>query len=198
MILFQLANLLYSTLLTSIYVNSPTNSSTSTSTSTTNNSTFHPLLPPAIPLAVRSPYLNIWLKGGYLALNSPEHWTYEKQQIGWTGLIQVDRVTYRFLGLTKDKDIKIANQISLHFTATSSIFQFEAGGIEFEVRFLSPITPNDLMRLSLPLSYMKVTVDPRFLKKHDVRIYSDISGDISGELLTSGENSEIEWSYDGE
>lgn len=44
-------------------------------------STFQPARPPAIPLAVKSPYLNIWLKagsrggnGGYLAGEWPVMW----------------------------------------------------------------------------------------------------------------------------
>lgn len=45
-------------------------------------STFSPARPPAAPLAVRSPYLNVWLNGrtdggpsGYLAGQWPRFWT---------------------------------------------------------------------------------------------------------------------------
>ena len=45
-------------------------------------SSFSPARPPAIPLAVKSPYLNVWLPGGsdggdggYLAGETTTHWT---------------------------------------------------------------------------------------------------------------------------
>lgn len=45
-------------------------------------STFDPARPPAAPLAVRAPYLNVWLNGrtdgqpsGYLAGQWPKFWT---------------------------------------------------------------------------------------------------------------------------
>jgi len=45
-------------------------------------STFSPARPPAVPLAVRSPYLNVWLNGkrdgspsGYLPGNWPVFWS---------------------------------------------------------------------------------------------------------------------------
>lgn len=45
-------------------------------------STFEPARPPAAPLAVRAPYLNVWLNGpndgnpgGYLPGQWPRYWT---------------------------------------------------------------------------------------------------------------------------
>lgn len=69
-----------------------------------------------------------------------------------------------------------ANQTSFEYTATRSIFKFKARDVSFAVTFLSPVTPKDYVRTSLPLSYLSVEVDSKALKKHKIAIYSDITG----------------------
>ena len=157
-------------------------------------SSFTPLLPPAIPLAVKSVYVNAVLptggddgSGGYLAGSWPHHWpvsypgSAKSYHLGWAGMIDVDGESYVFLG---DPEVdsrhtkpQVATQTAFHFTASQSIFTFEAGGLDFNVTFLSPVTPHDLIRMSLPLSYMSVDVDPHGLRKHNVSVYTDFAGE---------------------
>jgi hypothetical protein len=50
------------------------------------------------------------------------------------------------------------------------------------ITFLSPITPGDQKRQSLPFSYLQVIVKPLDGKSHDVQLYTDIS---AGKTLPS-------------
>lgn len=69
-----------------------------------------------------------------------------------------------------------ANQTSFEYTSTRSTFAFDVGGLlSLEVLFLSPISPNDLLRQSAPVSYLSISVSCIDGKEHDVQIYTDVS-----------------------
>lgn len=162
-------------------------------------STFSPARPPAQPLAVKSPYLSAWQavgsdggNGGYLAGQWPTFWawvliyhvlwgylkrpniTYSGQNLGWTGLINVDGVTYGWMGAPPY--VPMVNQTSYAYTSTSSVYvQSVENKVEITVMFLSPITPDDFQRQSLVFSYVKVKVKSLDGAEHDVQIYTDIT-----------------------
>jgi hypothetical protein len=69
-----------------------------------------------------------------------------------------------------------ADQISFEYKSTRSTFQFDVGGLlSLEVVFLSPISPNDLVRQSAPVSYLSVSISSKDGAEHDVQIYTDVS-----------------------
>ncbi|UZJ57069.1 hypothetical protein CBS101457_006389 [Exobasidium rhododendri] len=160
-------------------------------------SSFYPLNPPSIPLAVKSPYLSAWGPSGqnpsatppnrvgnqgYLAGQDSSFWTSSygadgEHRMGWTGIIQIDKVSYQWMGDSFGKRIrqgKNAKQIAMTYTATRSIFQFEADSVLFNVTFMTPIWPNDYLRQSLPLSYMHFELDRSSAVNRSVQIYTDI------------------------
>ncbi|GAA6059794.1 hypothetical protein JCM10212_003689 [Sporobolomyces blumeae] len=116
-------------------------------------------------------------------------------RLTWSGLIRIDGKTFEFLGapLTDHPDLDLreglgrdkagshktgrAKQVAFEYTATRSIFSFDADGVEFNATFLSPVTPNDEVRTSLPFSYFAVDVDPRAVGERTIEVYSDIGGD---------------------
>ncbi|KAI1429181.1 glutaminase GtaA [Xylaria sp. FL1777] len=158
-------------------------------------STFSPARPPAIPLAVKAPYLNTWLNvgsdggnGGYLAGEWPVLWT--QHITAWTGMIRVDGTTYQWMGAVPNS--QNVNQTEFSYTSTRSNFVMDVGGkVEMNITFLSPVTPNDLKRQSLPFSYLDVDVHSLDGDSHDVQLYADVSGEwASGDL-----NAVIEWDY---
>ncbi|KAI1875575.1 uncharacterized protein JN550_001861 [Neoarthrinium moseri] len=145
-------------------------------------STFSPARPPSLPLAVKSPYLNSWLSagsdggnGGYLA---GEWATFWNQQItGWVGLIRVDGVAYTWMGAPKDWP-QVVDQTEFSYTSTRSTFVSTVGGkVGLNVTFMSPVTPNDLRRQSLPFTYLDVAVQSIDGATHDVEVYADVSGE---------------------
>jgi len=70
----------------------------------------------------------------------------------------------------------VVNQTSFMYTSTRSIFILDVAGlIMMNVTFLSPVTPDDKMRQSFPVSYMTVEVQSADGDEHDVAIYTDIS-----------------------
>nr|POE81219.1 glutaminase a [Quercus suber] len=146
-------------------------------------STFSPLRPPAIPLAVKSPYLNTILRagsnggdGGYLPGAYPVFWA--GQTTGWTGFIRVDNTTYTWLGASDENNLS-ADQTSFEYTPTRSIFTLDVAGlVTMTVTFLSGVTPDDLVRSSLPYSYMDVQVLSQDGSEHIVQLYTDVSAGL--------------------
>ncbi|KZS93132.1 DUF1793-domain-containing protein [Sistotremastrum niveocremeum HHB9708] len=145
-----------------------------------------PFHPPSIPLAVRSPFLNCWISGGNASMplsnQWPTFWTGPPSNLGWTGYVRVDGTAYRWLGAYAEG--QQANQTKSSFTATQSLFVLEAGPVELTATFISPIEPMDLIRQSMPFSYLTVSVRSLDGASHNVQVYSDISSE-----WTSGDRS---------
>lgn len=97
---------------------------------------------------------------------------------GWQGFVQVDGVTYNWMGAHPGPDL--VEQTAFTYTSTRSTFTFNvADKVKMVVEFLSPVFPDDLMRQSLTSSYVEVSVSSSDGAEHDVQIYADMSG---GEL----------------
>ncbi|KAJ7145357.1 hypothetical protein C8R43DRAFT_1130032 [Mycena crocata] len=144
--------------------------------------TVTPFNPPSIPLAVRTPYVNAWLsQGAGNALNDvwPSFWT--GAALGWAGFVKVDGKAFSFLGSSNVAGLTKATQKSFRFTSTQSIFVLSAGPIDLTVTFLSPVEPNDLLKHSIPFSYLAVSAASTDGAAHSVQVYTDISGEwVSG------------------
>ncbi|KLO15787.1 hypothetical protein SCHPADRAFT_938384 [Schizopora paradoxa] len=133
-------------------------------------STYTPFLPSSWPLAVKGPYFNTWGPGGFFPVSGLAFWPQWGDQIRWTCIIIVDNTSYVIMG---DVDPPYANQTAVNFTATKTSFSLTAGPVNVNATFLSPITPNDLVRQSLPFSYFYLDILSADGKAHDVRVYSD-------------------------
>ncbi|KAF9476478.1 DUF1793-domain-containing protein [Pholiota conissans] len=144
-----------------------------------------PFNPAAIPLAVRSPYLSAWLQqGSGAALNDvwPTFWT--GQIVGWAGFVKVDGQSFSFLGASNVPGATFvkAVQKSFQFSSTQSIFVLSAGPVDITITFLSPVEPTDLVKQSIPFSYMAVSASSMDGASHSVQVYSDISAEwVSGD-----------------
>ncbi|PIB02392.1 hypothetical protein CB0940_01877 [Cercospora beticola] len=161
----------------------------------TAQSTFSPLRPPAIPLAVKSPYMSTWQQagsdggnGGYLPGQWPTFWN--GAITGWCGMIRVDNSTYTWMG-NPDGARAFVNQTAFSYTSTKSIFTMQAGPVQMVVTFLSNVTPDDLLRSSLPQTYMNVDVKSTDGRTHSVQLYSD----ISAEWVSGDRGATAQWAY---
>ena len=47
--------------------------------------------------------------------------------------------------------------------------------MDLKVTFLSPVTPVDMLRQNVPISYIVPSVTSKDGKEHDVKIYTDVS-----------------------
>ncbi|KAJ6563311.1 DUF1793-domain-containing protein [Mycena vulgaris] len=150
-----------------------------------------PFNPPSTPLAVRTPYLSAWLPQGQgVPLNGawPTFWA--GQIMAWAGFVKVDGQIYSFLGAASvpDVSVKQATQKSFQFTSTRSIFMLSAGPVDLTVTFLSPVE-SDLVKMSIPLSYMQVSAASTDGAAHAVQVYSD----VSAEWVSGVSSWDVEW-----
>lgn len=96
-------------------------------------------------------------------------------------MIRVDGQTYTWMGnpssgLSANPPVSVVNQRAFVYTSTKSMFTMDVSGkVQMVITFLSPVTPEDFIRQSLPMSYLQVSVISIDGKKHSVQLYSDIS-----------------------
>ncbi|KZV85920.1 DUF1793-domain-containing protein [Exidia glandulosa HHB12029] len=83
---------------------------------------------------------------------------------------------------TKAPDGMPMTQVDEFRTATSTVFVMQIPSVNLTYTFLSPITPNDFLRQSIPFAYLYVTAESRDGRPHTVSIYSDVPGEwLSGD-----------------
>ncbi|EJF56480.1 hypothetical protein DICSQDRAFT_93645 [Dichomitus squalens LYAD-421 SS1] len=154
------------------------------------NWTATPFSPASVPLAVRSPYLSVWLpQGAGNALNDvwPEFWTGQDVS-GWSGFAKVDGTAYVWMGApgVPNTTFTKATQKSLQWTSTQSSFVMTAGPVDLNITFFSPVEPSDLVNQSLPLSYYSISAASNDQNSHKVQVYVDISGEwVTGTRLSA-------------
>uniref|UniRef100_A0A0W0F8G8 Glutaminase a n=1 Tax=Moniliophthora roreri TaxID=221103 RepID=A0A0W0F8G8_MONRR len=154
------------------------------------------LQPPAVPLAVRSPYFSSWLNTGQddqIPNRWPTFWSMNTT-LGMGGLARVDGEPYIWMGdvVSSIPELQPATSRSMQITPTRTIFVLEAGRVQLNVTFLSPIEPSDLVLQSLPFSYIYVDVHSLDGQSHSVQVYCD----VSGEWLSSDNTKLIQWDTD--
>ncbi|KAF8585583.1 DUF1793-domain-containing protein [Ramaria rubella] len=148
--------------------------------------TASPFHPHAIPLAVRSPFLNCWARGGNGSESISNQWPSlwdMTSTLGWAMFVRVDGIAYRVLGdAPLASGALVANQTGFSFSATQSKFTHTAGNVMVTTTFISPIEPTNLVLQSLPAAYLSVSTQSMDGSPHSIQVYSDISGEwISGE-----------------
>lgn len=115
----------------------------------------HPVRPPSYPLAVRNPYLSAWMPSDRvqrLPYSEPQFWA--GQDLGWSVIVRVDGQAYSLMGVPSPEasEIRPAVVCRAEFTATHSVFDLMAGSVRVTLDFLSPVSPSNYLRQSLPFS----------------------------------------------
>lgn len=122
-----------------------------------------PFSPAALPIAVRSPYLNSWLAQGQNPPPANHAWQqfwintgadtnqvlhstsitlsaqFPQSDTQWYAAINVDGQSYSILGNATLPNVLLANHTASSFTATRSSFLYQAGPVQVNATFLSPI-----------------------------------------------------------
>jgi len=87
----------------------------------------------------------------------------------------VDGTTYTWMGNPMPLPDTV-NQTSFTYTSTRSTFIMSVANlVQMNITFLSPVTPTDMMRQSLPFSYLDVSVTSTDGAAHEVQLYSDVT-----------------------
>ena len=116
---------------------------------------FHPARPPSYPLAVRNPYLSTWMPADQVEqLPYAESQFWAGQELGWSVMVRVDGQAYSLMGIPDLDASSILPAIArrAEFTSTHSLFDLEAGSVDFTLDFFSPVSPSNYLRQSLPFS----------------------------------------------
>lgn len=101
--------------------------------------------------------------------------------LGWEGIITVDGMSYEWLGIGSRSLPRLSNLVpaiplSTSYDSSYSNFTLAAGPMEITASFFSPVTPEDLCRTSIPLSYLVVSVVSKDGETHQVSLYTDVNG----------------------
>jgi hypothetical protein len=133
-----------------------------------------PFRPPAVPLVTHDPYFSTWSFTDNLYQDWTKHWTGFGR--GLVGLISVDGVVKRFLGIYPH-GLPPLPQIECTVLPTRTIYRFADERIELELTFMTPALPHDLDLLSRPVTYITFAFRSLDGAAHDLRLYFDVSGD---------------------
>lgn len=160
------------------------------------------LTPPVLPLAVRNPYLNVWLANARHEpwAHWPMFWTGKTFGFGILASVPETNTVYPLLGQphaflkrdssdytigypTYDGAVFDASTTNLTYTIASS----EAAGksVKITLSFTSPITPTSTFRQALPASYMNFVVEGNL----NISLFVD----INGEWISGDRNNEVAW-----
>ncbi|KAK5130486.1 hypothetical protein LTR08_002008 [Meristemomyces frigidus] len=121
----------------------------------------------------------------------PEFWT--GQKLTWSVIARVDGQAYSLFGVPiPGSGVKAASLQSAEYTATHTTFTLSAGPASFVLDFMSPIAPLDLVRQSLPFSYITVSACGINGATPDVQVYSDIDNSWIGQF---GFDVQTTWGY---
>lgn len=93
----------------------------------------------------------------------------------WIVLARVNGACYTLFGVpTAITGSKIAIQESITFTSTHTLITLKAGVATFTLDFFSPVSPTDLIRQSLPYSYLTVSASVPSKDSPSIEIFSAI------------------------
>ena len=121
---------------------------------------------PAYPLFVKDPYFSIWSRDEYLYNADTAFWTGKSARM--YGIFEVEGKRYGFLGKT---GIRNATQTALRVSAFSTDYTFEADGCKLEVRFISPLLPDDLDMIANPSCFLYYKVTAPVGKRTAVKLF---------------------------
>lgn len=114
---------------------------------------------PAYPLFVKDPNFSLWSATDELNGGNVQTWYGATKNL--YGFVKTQGKTYCFLGDYTDFSncgVEKAKQTGIKLTAFSTDYEFELGSVKLNVSFVSPLLPDDLELLSMPVCYMQYEI----------------------------------------
>lgn len=113
-----------------------------------------------------------------LTASNPQFWAGQDLTLGI--LARIDGQTFSLLGVPSPPDGTRAATVShAEYTSTHTIFSLLAANVSLKLDFLSPVSPSNYLRQSLPFSYLTITAETG--AGEDVQIYVDIDESWTGQ-----------------
>ncbi len=114
---------------------------------------------PSYPLFVKDPIFSLWSPTEELNKCDVQTWFKAEKKI--YGFVKLGKKTYCFMGKASDFEsygVIPAKQTDLSVTAFSTDYTFRMGKATLKLRFVSPLPPDNLDLLSIPVAYMEYEV----------------------------------------
>lgn len=129
---------------------------------------------PSIPLITTDPYFTVWSPCEVINYETTQHWTGKNNSIIGTAIIDGEKFT--FLGY--NRDYSKMDQVSLDIDALSTTVVMQTEKITLDIKFTTPLIPDDYRLLTRPVTYMAVSYSSRDGKAHDVKLDVSISEEL--------------------
>lgn len=132
--------------------------------------------PPATPLVACDPYFSIWSTGDELTSKNTTHWTGKPNRLA--SFARIDGEVYRLMG-AEPQDVPPLEQTGRTVSPTQTVYQFAGAGVELELKFTTPLLPEDIDLLSRPITYLTYKVRATDGAEHQVQLYFDASAELA-------------------
>ncbi|MCJ1387201.1 hypothetical protein MMC18_000041 [Xylographa bjoerkii] len=143
--------------------------------------TYAPIQPPSYPLAVRNPYLSVWMPGldvADLPSSTPQFWA--GNNLTWGIMARVEGTPYSLMGVPVVPDGTFPAVVTgAEYTSTHTIFNLTAENASFSLDFFSPVSPSNYVRQSYPFSYLTINAEASIASS--IQIYVDFDETWTGQ-----------------
>ncbi|MFC7619476.1 glutaminase domain-containing protein [Microlunatus sp. GCM10028923] len=132
------------------------------------------LRPPAVPLITIDPYLSVWSMADRLTDAPTKHWTSAVQPL--VGAVRIDGTARRVIGRNGPAAMP---QLDVVVHPTRTVYRFEELGVRLTLSFITPALPDDLVRLSWPVTYLEFGVESVDGDDHEVELFFQLPAQLS-------------------
>ena len=136
-----------------------------------------PLRAPVVPLVTVDPFFSVWSRADHLADVYTTHWAGRDAPLAMR--VNVDGQDYRLLGCSPG-GVPALPQASCEVRPTQTVCLFTNGVLEAELRFSTPMMPEDLDVFSRPATYVTFRVRMKDGRSRAVRVSFEIGGEVAG------------------
>ncbi len=140
---------------------------------------------PSYPLITIDPYFSIWSPADHPADTETTHWTGKPTTLSI--IATVDGKDYRLVGKYGSDSVPAADMIAVDCNAFSTIYSYDINGARVDLKFTSPVIPDDLYMLSRPISYLEINKDSIDSRRHTVSVKIEMSEEICMNLKGDSE-----------
>ncbi|KAL9001934.1 MAG: hypothetical protein Q9188_005106, partial [Gyalolechia gomerana] len=118
-----------------------------------------------------------------LPASKPQFWAGQDLTLGI--MARVNGQAFSLLGLPSPPGgVREASILNAEYTATHTVFSLLAGTVSIKLDFLSPVSPTNYVRQSLPFSYLTITAANA--TGDDIQVYVDLDETWTGQSGSTG------------
>lgn len=128
---------------------------------------------PAFPLVTSDPFLSIWSCADDPTQDDTRHWAGDRKRMHCT--LTVDGQPFNLLGRQHEQ---AAACVGAEVTPTRTTYRYEAAGVSASLHFRAPLLMDDFDLLSMPVTFVELSVRSADGGKHTVAMRFALHDDI--------------------